>query len=202
MLANNQEVSGGEDEGGAGEVGEGGAAHHQEGVEAAQLQVGLKAGQPVEALEKVAHHGVLQVALSPVLVVQDPNRDSFELNKVRTELGNGLKLLQLQRLLPPKAELLKRRPQPIKDRGRKDRAKSSKNQGCEATGEFGQLGQVDEKRIKAGLDHRSRLVFVELCPGGHRGEDEVTGDAETSKLETTKASGVGGGQGVKLTRWE
>ena len=202
MLANNQQVSRGEDEGGAGEMGEGGAPHHQEGVEATQLQVGLKAGQPVEALEEVTHDGVLQVALSPVLVVQDPNRDTFELDKVRAEPGNGLELLQLQRLLPSKAELLKRGPQPIKMRGRKDRAESSKYQGCEATGKFGQPGQVDEKRIKAGLDHRSGLILVEFRPGGHWGEDEVAGDAEASKLEATEASGEGGGQGIKLTRWE
>ena len=202
MLANNQQVSRGEDEGGAGEVGEGGAPHHQEGVEAAQLQVGLKAGQPVEALEEVAHDGVLQVALSPVLVVQDPNRDTFELDKVRAEPGNRLELLQLQRLLPSKAELLQRRPQSIQDRRRKDRTEPSKNQGGKAAGKFGQPSQVDEKRIEAGLDHRPRLVLVELGPGGHWGEDEVAGDTETRKLETAEASGKGWGQSIKLPRWE
>ena len=52
-------------------MGEGRSPHHQERVQAAQLQVGLEAGQLVEALEEVAHDRVLQVALSPVLVVQD-----------------------------------------------------------------------------------------------------------------------------------
>ena len=113
MLANNQQVSRGEDEGGAGEVGEGGAPHHQEGVEAAQLQVGLKAGQPVEALEEVAHDGVLQVALSPVLVVQDPRGNALQLQQVGAEVGQGVELLQLERVLPAESQVLDLEPEGI-----------------------------------------------------------------------------------------
>jgi len=62
----------------------------------------------LEALEEVAHDGVLEMSVSSILIIQNSNTDTLQLYNVRTQSCKGLKFFNLQRFLPTKRQLMKR----------------------------------------------------------------------------------------------